>query len=128
MCGAAEDVVVKPVLLIYDGWLPKNVGHNTHWRQRHHLKQLACACFGQLPSDYWATTLATVRAIRVLGPKQRPLDRDNLAWLMKPIIDAAVHGGYLKDDREKWADIQYFQDSERRHEGPKIEITITYQE
>ncbi|MGH7392908.1 MAG: hypothetical protein ACREM3_26160, partial [Candidatus Rokuibacteriota bacterium] len=96
--------------LIYDGLLPHNVGHNTHWRQRHAVKRLAVRQFGYLFPGYASRIFARVHITRVMGPRQRPLDRDNLAWLCKPVVDALVTCGYLVDDREAWADITYGQD------------------
>jgi hypothetical protein len=54
------------------------------------------------------------------------MDRDNVGLLTKVLVDSAVLGGYLVDDKEKWADITYHQDATKRSEGPYIHIEITY--
>lgn len=115
-----------PMTLIYTGWLPRSNAQQVHWRYRQRLRRAALRAFGELPRGLHATQKAAVVVTRVLGPRQRRMDRDNLAWLCKPLLDAVVAGGYLVDDSETWADIRYVQDETRRQEGPRIEVEITY--
>jgi hypothetical protein len=114
--------------LVYTGWLPQanQLLREWGWKRKHRLRQAGRIRFGMLPSPLRVTTFAYVRVIRILGPKQKRLDRDNFALLTKPLIDAAVDCGYLVDDCEEWADITYTQDDTRREKGPAIELEISY--
>ena len=69
-------------------------------------------------------TPAIVEITRVLGPREREMDSDNLAYACKGLRDPFVQGGYLVDDAPRWATFQYRQDGSRRDDGPRIEVHI----
>jgi hypothetical protein len=92
---------------------------------RYRLKQAGVKVFGVLPPCLYPTVKATVQVVRVLGPGQKPMDRDNLALTVAGLVDA-LKPSYLVDDSEKWADITYANDGSRRQWGPFIEIRIDY--
>ena len=62
-----------------------------------------------------------VRIVRIMGPRQREYDIDNLAHGSKPLVDELVAHGLLLDDSPRWAHIEYAQ--ERGAEaGARVEI------
>ena len=116
----------EPVVLRYTGRLPKVSNKRLHPMARYRLKQAGVKVFGVLPPMCYPTVKATVQVIRVLGPGQKPMDRDNLALTVAGLVDA-LKPSYLVDDSERWADIRYTNDGTRRFTGPIIEIRIEYQ-
>jgi hypothetical protein len=119
--------MLTPITLVYAGRLPKVSNKRLHPMARHRLRRKGRLVFGSddLPKRYWPTTRATVQVVRVLGPGQKPMDRDNLAILVCGLIDA-LKPAYIVDDSEQWADITYTNDGTRREDGPMIEIRIAY--
>ena len=115
----------EPVVLRYTGRLPKVSNKRLHPMARYRLKQAGVKVFGVLPPMCYPTVKATVQVVRVLGPGQKPMDRDNLALMVAGLVDA-LKPSYLVDDRERWADIRYTNDGTRRAMGPMIEIRIDY--
>lgn len=113
--------------LIYDGPLPPLRGKIVHPMARYRLKQRARKVFGEFPQKFCATRKAIVTIIRVLGPRQREMDTDNLAIQVGGLLDA-LKPSYIVDDAPKWAAIDWLQDATRRHMGPRIEVSIVYEE
>lgn len=120
--------MIGPVHLVYQGWMPQANAllRASGWQSKRRLKQLGIRAFGELPTSVRVHQRATVHVVRVLGPRQRWLDADNLAIVHKPLIDALVVCGWLHDDKPQWATVTYAQDDTRRGEGPKSEIQIEY--
>jgi len=118
----------QPLVLVYDEWLPSANAmlRMSGWRLKQHVKRQAINTFGTNP--FPLKTRGVVHITRVLGPRQRFMDQDNLRLIMKPLVDALVTCGYLVNDNEVWADISYRQDETRREIGPRIELEITYPE
>jgi hypothetical protein len=114
------------MLLIYEGWLPKISNKIVHPLARHRLKQRATKVFGVLPPCCYPTRHASVRIVRVLGPRQKPMDSDNLSILVAGLRDA-LKPCYIKDDSPKWGTFDYVNDGTRRDVGPRIEVTICYE-
>ena len=110
----------------YVGWLPRISGHQVNRFARSRLSKLVRQVFGDLPATHRVTGFATVEVLRILGPHQKPMDRDSLAQLTAGAVDGLRRGGYLKDDNERWSDTQYRNDGTRRDQGPMLEITIVY--
>jgi hypothetical protein len=67
------------------------------------------------------------RVVRVLGKGERLWDDSSvLRGNWKEIEDALVACGWFNDDGPKWISaVDGRQDDTRRHEGPKIELTVT---
>jgi hypothetical protein len=116
-----------PITLVYAGRLPKVSNKRLHPMARYRLTKAGRLAFGAMPPHYYPTTKATVEVVRVLGPGQKPMDRDNLAILVCGLIDA-LKPSYIVDDSERWADITYTNDGTRREVGPKIVIRIAYEQ
>ena len=116
---------MKPITLVYDGKLPKISNKYLHPMARYRLTRKGRFIFGTMPQRYWPTVKARVQVVRVLGPGQKPMDRDNLALLVSGLIDA-LKPDYIVDDSEAWADISYTNDGTRREDGPMIEFHIAY--
>jgi hypothetical protein len=109
--------------LCYYGALPRISNKQVGWRAVWQLRQSARQLLGPGPgSPPWR---ARVQLIRVLGPGQKPLDRDKLALMTAGLVDALVPS-YIRDDSERHADITYTNDVTRRQDGPYIEILIDY--
>jgi hypothetical protein len=115
----------EPIRLIYIGRLPKVSNKRLHPMARYRLTKAGRRAFGAMPPRYYPTTRATVQVVRVLGPGQKPMDRDNLAILVSGLIDA-LKPSYIVDDSEVWSDITYTNDGARREQGPRIEFHIRY--
>ena len=126
----------NPLRLVYSGQLPRMNRNAPHWIYGYRLKQTALRQFGTWPVA--ETRPATVIVTRVLGLHQRLMDADDLAWTLKKLVDAlpnrhqrrnGIYGGgnYLVDDGPPWAMVTYTQDATRRHEGPRVEVEITYE-
>ena len=113
--------------LIYVGKLPRVNRQSPSYWLRYGLQQRCLKQFGILPKRQ--THRARVAVTRVLGPRERLMDEwENLRVAFKGGIDALVKGGYLVDDSPKWVSFnEPRQDTTRRHQGPRIEITITYE-
>jgi hypothetical protein len=111
--------------IVYVGWLPSISNHHVHWRARAHLSKLTRDTFGTLPKPLCIQRYANVEVVRVLGPRQKPMDRDSLAQLTAGCLDG-LQPLYLWNDSERWANITYTNCSHRRSEGPYIEMTIHY--
>lgn len=120
--------MIGPIRFTYQGWMPQANAllRASGWQSKRRLKQLGIKTFGDLPASVRVHQRATVHIVRVLGPRQRLLDSDNLAIVHKPLIDALVVCGWLHDDKPQWATITYAQDEMRRQDGPKSEIQIEY--
>ena len=65
-----------------------------------------------------------VTITRVLGPRERPYDTDNLYGAVKPLIDALRDAEYIFDDDGSHIDLHVAQDASARSAGPKILISI----
>lgn len=117
--------VKPPVHLIYVGWLPKISCHQVHRFARSRLVHRARRAFGVLPPCLYPQTHAHVEMIRVLGPRQKPMDDDSIALLTGGIRDA-LKPSYIVDDSPKWATFTYRNEDGRRDIGPRIEVRITY--
>lgn len=117
----------KAIRLVYTGNLPHVNRQTPSYWHRWNLKKRCLRQFGELPHGHRAHQKAHVTIVRVLGPRQREMDAfENLPVSMKGLVDALVQGGYLVDDRPKWMSFELSQDGSRRHEGPRIEISIEY--
>jgi hypothetical protein len=116
------------LLLIYDGKLPKINGHQVNRFARSRLAKKCRIVFGTgtIPPMFYPTGKAMVRIIRVLGPRQKPMDDDSLALLTGGARDA-LKPAYIRDDSQKYATFTYTNDGTRREVGPRIEIEITYE-
>jgi hypothetical protein len=114
-------------VMTYNDWLPKISGHQLNRYARSRLAKRGRLVFGVLPPCLYRQQRARVEVIRVLGPRQKPLDRDSLAQWLAGLIDS-LQPSYLWNDSEKWADIRYTNDGGRREQGPYIEIILTYEE
>jgi hypothetical protein len=114
-------------ILVYQGWLPRISNKRVHplavWRLMRRGREI----FGALPPMLYPQTRARVQVIRVLGPGQKPMDRDKIALTCAGLVDALTPS-YLRDDSERYADITYTNDATRRQDGPSIEIVIQYEE
>lgn len=55
--------------------------------------------------------------------EQHRRDRDNLSGGMKPVVDAFVAHGLLKDDSERWAEVHY-----RQQVGPQLGLLCLLEE
>jgi hypothetical protein len=114
--------------LVYAYDLPRNSG-GVHWRIRQAQRDRARRLFGSLPDTRRVRKRAVVRWTRVLGPRQRDMDESNFCMLTKGIEDALTIGGYIVDDSPKWIDrLPHTEDGTRREFGPRIEISIHYEE
>lgn len=111
-------------LLTYTGWLPKISNKQVHHKAVWNLMKCGRRTFGELVS-WHEQRYATVKVVRVLGPRQKIMDRDKISSTCAGLVDALVPS-YLKDDSEDWADITYTNCTTRRSEGPCIEILISY--
>jgi hypothetical protein len=112
-------------ILTYTGWLPKISGHQVNRFARSRLTNLGRRTFGVLPPVLYPTGRAQVQIIRVLGPRQKPMDRDSISQLTAGLTDS-LKPSYVRDDSEKYADLTYRNDDTRRQDGPAIRIVITY--
>ena len=65
-----------------------------------------------------------VTITRVLGPRERLYDPDNLVGACKPLLDALRAAGYIEDDTAALIDLHVAQDSSARSAGPKILVSI----
>jgi hypothetical protein len=115
-------------VLTWVNWLPKISGHQLSRYDRSRLCRLARQVFGEWPRGMHEPRRARVEVIRVLGPRQKPMDRDSLAQLTAGLVDSLKRCGYVTDDSERWATLTYTNDGTRRHEGPSIIMTIDYLE
>ena len=113
-------------LITYSGWLPKLSNHYVHWRGRAQLSKLTRQVFGMLPSSLCQPRRTKVEVIRVLGPRQKPMDRDSIAQMVAGLIDG-LQPVYIFNDSEKWSDVTYRNDETRRQDGPFIEVKLTYE-
>jgi hypothetical protein len=114
-----------PVHLIYVGWLPRISGHQVHKFARSRLSKRARIAFGVLPPLLYPQTHAYVQIIRVLGPRQKPMDDDSIMQLTVGLRDA-LKPSYIVDDSPRWATFTYRNEDGRRFLGPRIEVRITY--
>lgn len=114
-------------VMTYNDWLPKISGHQLDRYARSRLVKCGRHVFGELPPCLQHQQRARVEVIRVMGPRQKPMDRDSLAQLCAGLIDS-LQPSYIWNDSEKWSDVRYRNDGERRQQGPFIEIIIDYQE
>lgn len=48
--------------------------------------------------------------VRIYARGQRELDRDNLAGGCKPLVDAIVREGLIRDDKRKWCELHHDQE------------------
>jgi hypothetical protein len=118
----------ETIRLIFIGKL-YNLNHlHVPWQLKKDMLQRAKKQFGELPPGHRATRRARVAMTRVLGPREKLLDGDkNVQNRLGSLVDALVQCGYLVDDNPAWAAFDApQQDETRRHEGPKVEILITY--
>jgi hypothetical protein len=113
-------------VMIYNDWLPKISGHQLNRYARSRLSKRGRLVFGVLPPCLYHQQRARVEVIRVMGPRQKPLDQDSLAQWLAGLIDS-LQPSYLWNDSEKWANISYTNDGGRRQEGQFIEILIHYE-
>jgi hypothetical protein len=124
--------------LIYQGKLPNMNKECPDWRKRWNLKQTCLRQFGILP--FPATQFATVTITRVLGPREKQLDYENLVYAIKGAVDSLPNrrlkkrgqgytggGNYIVNDDPPHVNISYDQDVTRRQDGPMIEIRIIYE-
>jgi hypothetical protein len=113
--------------LVYLDRMPKINGHQVSRYARSRLSKRARRIFGSddIPWFMQPQVKASVRIVRVLGPRQKPMDDDSLALLTGGIRDA-LKPGYIKDDSPKWATFTYVNDGTRRAIGPRIEVEIVY--
>jgi Holliday junction resolvase RusA-like endonuclease len=65
-----------------------------------------------------------VTITRVLGPRERLYDPDNLVGACKPLLDALRAAGYIEDDTAALIDLHVAQDATARSAGPKILVSI----
>jgi len=72
-----------------------------------------------------ATGRRRVTFIRVLGPRQRKFDDDNLSAAFKPIRDALTEESLIVDDDPRHIEARYEQVDHERTVGPEIRIVIT---
>lgn len=113
-------------VLRYRDWLPRISGHQLNRYARSRLAKRGRLVFGELPPVLYPTQRARVEVMRVMGPRQKPMDRDSLAQWLAGLIDS-LKPSYIRDDNEAWADITYQNDGSRRSQGPAIEIRIDYE-
>jgi hypothetical protein len=111
--------------LVYPADLP-HIGASMHWWVRYRQKQRAMRWFGVLPAAARRFAVAEVTIRRVLGPRQRPMDDDNLRTACKGLRDALKACGYLVEDSPTWARFRYEEDASRRALGPRVEVVIVY--
>jgi hypothetical protein len=111
--------------LVYPHELP-HIGATMHWWVRYRQKQRAMRWFGVLPAACRRDAVAEVTILRVLGPRQRPMDDDNLRTATKGLRDALKACGYIVDDGPRWARFTYAEDGRRRGVGPRVEVRIVY--
>lgn len=76
---------------------------------------------GVRPAAPNATGPRSVCITRIMGPRARRYDADNLAGGAKPLLDELVKFKLLKDDSEKWCRVEYAQERGREH-GVRIEL------
>lgn len=114
-------------VMTYNDWLPHISGHQVNRYARSRLAKRGRRVFGELPPCLQHQQRARVEVIRVMGPRQKPMDRDSIAQLAAGLLDS-LQPSYLRNDNEKWSDTTYRNDGSRRPEGPFIEIVIRYQE
>lgn len=125
------------VTLIYEGHLPQMNRERPDWRRRWNLKQRALRQFGILPQR--ETRRAHLTITRILGPRERVMDEDNLRYAAKGAIDALPNryrapiggkwlggGNWIVDDSPAWITSEWHQDPARRSQGPRVEIRIAY--
>ncbi|GIV82172.1 MAG: hypothetical protein KatS3mg051_1526 [Anaerolineae bacterium] len=88
---------------VLDATIPRRLlsGHQLHhWRARQRDRRLwlaeMAAAFGQARGR----RLEAVVITRLMGPRERPYDLDNLAYgSCKQIVDALVRLGWAEDDK-----------------------------
>ena len=57
-----------------------------------------------------AVGLRRLTLTRLIGPRGREFDRDNLAGGLKPVVDSIVRERLLIDDRPEHAEVHYLQE------------------
>jgi hypothetical protein len=125
-------------LLVYQGKLPNMNKECPDWRKRWNLKQACLRQFGILP--FPATQFATVTITRVLGPREKVMDENNVRYAAKGLEDSLTNrrpkknglgytggGNYIIDDGPAHVEFRYVQDHARREEGPCVEVLIQYE-
>lgn len=65
-----------------------------------------------------------VSICRILGPRERRYDPDNIITACKPLVDALKKHGYIYDDNEAHMDLAVTQDERVRPAKSKILISI----
>ena len=108
-------------------WLSRNAVDKLHWSARGRLRAFYVALLGELGLCFpkglrggrWSLGLT-----RVLGPKERLYDTDNLVGGAKQLIDAMVSCGWFVDDSPKFLVVNCFQDEDFRGVGPFIRAKL----
>ena len=59
-------------------------------------------------SDSWFNRKKYITITRILGPRQRPFDHDNLVGGCKGLVDA-MKGIIIKDDTAEYVEVKYLQ-------------------
>jgi len=71
-----------------------------------------------------ATGRRRLEIVRIVRSKRYLLDRGNFVGGCKPLLDAAILRGLIKDDREEWLDDHYTQEVDPARAGRTL-ITIS---
>jgi hypothetical protein len=112
-------------LLIYPHDVPKSHGTINRW-VRYSQKKRAVKYFGVLLPQDWCQVHAYVTITRVQGPRQRFLDDEGLYIGCKGLRDSLKACGYIRDDSRKWATFTYQELTDRRWDGPRIEVLVRH--
>ena len=71
-----------------------------------------------------ATGRRRLEIVRIVRSKRYLLDRGNFVGGCKPLLDAAIRRGLIKDDREEWLDDHYRQEVDAARAG-RTEIRVS---
>lgn len=66
----------------------------------------------------------TFRRVTITSVRKRELDYGNLVGGAKPVPDALVNAGWLRDDSPAWAEIAYYQRKPQPGEGEGTWVVI----
>ena len=120
--------MTEPIRLVYIGRLPRTNTMFFNPKQDYWFREKALKQWGWMPMA--ATRRAVVTITRVLGRGERFFDDDNFERAFKGARDGLTnkYGCYIVDDSPNWSHFDYHQDETRRHQGPRIEVTVEYTE
>lgn len=114
----AREVPSWNTFLGHSHWLMTN--EKRKWYKETSMAIIVAGANGKIPQSFKENI--TKRMVTVTAYRKRSIDTDNVC--LKPVMDALVTAGVLRDDSRKWCDLLVKQEKCKKKEPPHTVVII----